>query len=79
MVLGELAVVPDPHVAVHVETNQGVIDGKGTQLREELVKADEGLAEDVESLFVGKVAGVHEPIGDVLREDGDIFVIGAEI
>ena len=43
------------------------------------MESNEGLTQDVETLLVGDVAGVDESVGDVLREDGYIFMIRAEV
>lgn len=71
--------MPDSHVAVFVETNHGVFSPEGPEAGVELMEADKGLAEDVESLLMSEVASVDEAVRDVLSEYRDIFMVGAEV
>jgi uncharacterized membrane-anchored protein len=45
----------------------------------ELVEPNESLTQDIKALLVSESLGVNQSIGDVLSEDLDILVVGAEI
>ena len=78
VVLGKIRVMPHLDKAILVETDHGVLNFEGAQLHEQFMESMESLAEDVESLLVGQVAGVDQPERYVLGEDSDVFVVGTK-
>lgn len=75
----EVWVVPDTHVTIFVETYHCVLDAEGTQASVELMKTHKRLAKDVKSLLMCEITGVDESIWYVFGENGDVFMVGAEV
>lgn len=79
VILGEIGTMPYFNLPVLIESNQGLIDSKGSKPPIELIEANQCLTEHIETLLVTEILDISQPIRNILSEDLYVLVIGAEI
>lgn len=79
VVLCEIRTVPHLYLSVFIESDQGLIDRKGSKPSVKLIEANQRLTEDIQSLLMTKILDISQSIWDILSKHLDILVVGAEI
>lgn len=79
VILGEIGTMPYFNLPVLIESNQGLIDGKGSKPPIQLIESNQCLTEHIETLLMAEILDISQPIRNILSEDLYVLVIGAEI
>lgn len=79
VILREIGTMPYLHLSVLIEADQGLIDGKCSKPPIELIEANQGLTEHIETLLMTKILDISQSIRNILREHLNVLVIRTEI